>query len=222
MFDSVNADGAALLASRAGPSSSARRQWHGVGKRMIDVAIAAAALIVLAPALLIIAIAIRIDSQGPILFRQRRTGLNGKVFRILKFRTMNVVEDGDAVRHAVSNDPRVTRVGAFLRQSSLDEMPQLLNVLLGHMSIVGPRPHAVAHDTHYGSLLPDYTLRFAVRPGLTGLAQVKGLRGEIRQLSCMAQRLDADVEYVRTWSVPRDLMIMVRTVPAILRGVNAY
>ena len=201
---------------------SVRGQWQSLGKRLLDVIVAFTALVLLSPAFLVIALAVRMDSPGPILFRQRRTGLNGQVFRILKFRSMSVVEDGDAVRHAVSDDPRVTRVGDFLRKSSLDEMPQLINVILGDMSLVGPRPHALAHDAHYGSLLPQYGLRFAVRPGLTGLAQVQGLRGEIRQLDCMAQRVDADVEYVRTWSVLRDVAILLRTVPMILKRVNAY
>ena len=199
-----------------------RGHWQGLGKRLLDVFTAATALVLLSPAFLVIALAVRMDSPGPILFRQRRTGLNGRVFRILKFRSMSVVEDGDAILHAVSNDPRVTRVGDFLRKSSLDEMPQLINVILGDMSLVGPRPHALAHDAHYGALLPQYGMRFAVRPGLTGLAQVQGLRGEIRQLDCMAQRVDADVEYVRTWSVRRDVVILLRTIPMILKRVNAY
>ena len=199
-----------------------RGQWQGAGKRLLDVIIAATALVLLSPAFLLIAVAVRMDTAGPIFFRQRRTGLNGRVFRIMKFRSMSVVEDGDIIRHAVSNDPRVTRVGEFLRKSSLDEMPQLINVILGDMSLVGPRPHALAHDTHYGSLLPHYGLRFAVRPGLTGLAQVQGLRGEIQQLGCMAQRVDADVEYVKTWSVRRDFVILLRTIPLILQRVNAY
>lgn len=195
---------------------------HRAAKRMLDLVIAATALIILVPAFVVIAVLVRLDSPGPILFRQRRTGLNGRVFRILKFRTMTVVEDGDAISHATRDDPRVTRFGDFLRKSSLDEMPQLINVILGHMSLVGPRPHALAHDAHYSALLPHYDQRFAVRPGLTGLAQVKGLRGEIRQLDCMTQRIDADVEYVKNWSIRSDIVILFRTVPLILRRVNAY
>lgn len=195
---------------------------HRAAKRILDLLIATVALIILIPAFVAIAVLVRLDSQGPILFRQRRTGLNGRVFRILKFRTMTVVEDGDAITHAVRDDPRVTRVGDFLRKSSLDEMPQLINVILGHMSLVGPRPHALAHDAHYSTLLPYYGQRFAVRPGLTGLAQVKGFRGEIRQLDCMAQRVDADVEYVKSWSIRSDIVILFQTIPLILRRVNAY
>lgn len=189
---------------------------------MLDVVIALIAVIILVPAFVVIALLVRLDSPGPIFFRQRRTGLNGRVFRILKFRTMTVIEDGAAIRHATRNDPRVTRFGDFLRKSSLDEMPQLINVILGHMSLVGPRPHALAHDAQYGALLPHYGQRFAVRPGLTGLAQVKGFRGEIHELNCMAQRVDADVEYVKTWSIRSDIAILLRTIPLILRRVNAY
>lgn len=195
---------------------------HRAAKRMLDMAIATTALIILIPAFVVIAVLVRLDSPGPILFRQRRTGLNGRVFRILKFRTMTVIEDGAAISHATRNDPRVTRFGDFLRKSSLDEMPQLINVILGHMSLVGPRPHALAHDAQYSALLPHYGQRFAVRPGLTGLAQVKGFRGEIHELNCMAQRVDADVEYVKTWSIRSDIVILFQTIPLILRRVNAY
>ncbi|NBB52503.1 exopolysaccharide biosynthesis polyprenyl glycosylphosphotransferase [Rhizobium sp. CRIBSB] len=222
MYDSSGADAGMTVRSCDPADAAVRSEWQAVGKRLFDMAIACTALVFLAPAFLIIAVAIRLDTAGPIFFRQRRTGLNGKVFRIFKFRSMSVVEDGEAIRHATSNDPRVTRVGDFLRKSSLDEMPQLLNVIMGDMSLVGPRPHALSHDVHYGALLPEYSLRFAVRPGLTGLAQVKGLRGEIHQLDCMARRVTADVEYVRTWSVARDFMILLQTVPMILRRVNAY
>ncbi|MFN4091446.1 MAG: exopolysaccharide biosynthesis polyprenyl glycosylphosphotransferase [Brevundimonas sp.] len=195
---------------------------HRAAKRMLDVVVATTALVILIPAFVVIALLVRLDSPGPILFRQRRTGLNGRIFRILKFRTMSVIEDGHAISHATRNDPRVTRIGDFLRKSSLDEMPQLINVILGHMSLVGPRPHALAHDAQYGALLPQYVQRFAVRPGLTGLAQVKGFRGEIHQLDCMEQRVNADVEYVKTWSILSDIVILFQTVPLILRRVNAY
>ncbi|MES2834798.1 MAG: exopolysaccharide biosynthesis polyprenyl glycosylphosphotransferase [Pseudomonadota bacterium] len=228
MFDGRPAHDAEDLSAAAMVMSEQRQPYPGHGwlhraaKRTLDVVIAATALIVLVPAFFAIAVLVRLDSPGPILFRQRRTGLNGRVFRILKFRTMSVVEDGDAVSHARRNDPRVTRLGDFLRKSSLDEMPQLINVILGHMSLVGPRPHALAHDAQYSALLPHYAQRFAVRPGLTGLAQVKGFRGEIRQLDCMAQRVEADVEYVKTWSIRHDIVILFQTIPLILRRVNAY
>ncbi|MFC0632769.1 sugar transferase [Brevundimonas balnearis] len=191
-------------------------------KRAFDVVVATALLVALFWAYALIAVAIVLESRGPVLFRQRRTGLNGKVFTIYKFRSMTVVEDGDVIAHARKNDQRVTRVGAFIRQTSLDEMPQLLNVILGDMSLVGPRPHALAHDTHYGALLPRYHERFAVRPGLTGLAQVQGHRGEIHQLECMARRVQADAEYAARWSFFGDLAIMARTVPLLLARTNAY
>ena len=228
MFDSMSARKADEAAAGAVPSAG---EYGGVGhhgqlyraaKRMLDVIIATTAIIILIPAFVVLAVLVRLDSPGPILFRQRRTGLNGRVFRILKFRTMSVIEDCDAVSHATRNDPRVTRLGDFLRKSSLDEMPQLFNVILGHMSLVGPRPHALAHDAQYSALLPHYGQRFAVRPGLTGLAQVKGFRGEIHKLDCMAKRVDADIEYVKSWSIRSDIVILFQTIPLILRRVNAY
>lgn len=177
---------------------------------------------VLLPALLIIALAIVTETPGPALFRQRRTGIDGRVFTILKFRSMTVTEDGDHIAHASRGDKRVTRVGQFLRETSLDELPQLINVLRGDMAIVGPRPHAKAHDLYYGKLLPHYNERFEVRPGLTGLAQIHGLRGEIHQLSCMARRVEADIAYAKSWSFRGDILIILRTFPLLLRRVNAY
>ena len=191
-------------------------------KRAFDVLAAAAILILLAPLYAVLAALIAFDSAGPILFRQQRTGLNGRVFTIYKFRTMTVAEPGASVSHATREDKRVTRIGRFLRASSLDEIPQLLNVVKGEMSLVGPRPHAVEHDLHYSSLLPDYERRFAVRPGLTGLAQIQGLRGEVQDLNCMARRVDADVLYASHWSFLGDVAIMVRTLPLLLARVNAY
>jgi len=191
-------------------------------KRAFDIVLAGAAVLALLPGLLLIALAVMIESPGPVLFRQRRTGIDGKVFTILKFRSMTVAEDGEHIAHATRNDKRVTRVGQFLRQTSLDELPQLINVLRGDMAVVGPRPHAKAHDLHYGALLPSYNERFKVLPGLTGLAQIHGLRGEIHQLSCMARRIEADIAYTRTWSFRGDLLIILRTFPLLLRRVNAY
>lgn len=224
MFDGLPARDAKAMSALADwrDTTAQRGALHRTTKRLLDLVIATTALVLLCPAFVAIAVMVRVDSPGPILFRQRRTGLNGRVFRILKFRTMSVVEDDHGVSHAVRDDPRVTRLGEFLRQSSLDEMPQLINVILGHMSLVGPRPHALAHDVEYGALLPHYAQRFEVRPGLTGLAQVKGLRGGIRQLDCMAQRVDADVEYVATWSIRSDMVILIKTIPLIIRRVNAY
>jgi len=199
-----------------------RGAGSAVCKRAMDVTLAGLAFLFLLPAYLLIALAIVAETRGPILFRQRRTGLDGKVFTILKFRSMTVTEDGDRIVHASRGDKRVTRVGVFIRATSLDELPQLLNVILGDMSLVGPRPHALAHDAHYGALLSHYGARFAVRPGLTGLAQVQGLRGEIHQLSCMARRIEADVAYARDWSFRDDLLIIARTAPLLLKRVNAY
>lgn len=191
-------------------------------KRIFDIAVALVALTALLWAFVIIGSAVALTSRGPIFFRQRRTGLNGQIFTIYKFRTMTVVEDGDVITHASKGDARVTRVGSVLRKTSLDELPQFINILKGDMSFVGPRPHALAHDRHYGALIPRYTDRFGVRPGLTGLAQVRGLRGEIHRLDCMAQRIDADAQYAACWSFRRDLIIIMRTVPMILNRVNAY
>lgn len=191
-------------------------------KRAFDLAVAAVILLVLAPVLGLVAVAVTLDSPGPILFRQRRTGLNGRTFTIYKFRSMTVEEDDHAVAHAIKNDPRVTRVGAFIRETSLDELPQLFNVLKGDMAIVGPRPHALAHDAYYGSLLPRYAERFAVRPGVTGLAQVRGHRGGINTLDCMVRRIEADVSYATTRSFFGDLAIILRTVPLVVKRINAY
>lgn len=191
-------------------------------KRACDVAAAAALLLLFAPLLVLVAVAIRLESKGPALFRQRRTGLNGAVFQIYKLRTMTVTEDGAAVRQAVAGDARVTRLGALLRRSSVDELPQLLNVLKGDMSMIGPRPHALAHDQFYGALLPAYAARFRARPGLTGLAQVTGHRGETRTLNCMAKRVAADNAYVDGWSIGRDLKIVAQTLLLLLRDPNAY
>jgi putative colanic acid biosynthesis UDP-glucose lipid carrier transferase len=149
-------------------------------KRMVDILASSFALLMFLPLLLVIALAVRLESRGPALFRQRRTGLNGKVFTIYKFRTMTVAEDGSDIRHATKNDARITPLGLVLRKCSLDELPQLLNILNGDMSIVGPRPHAVSHDEHYSARIATYNQRFRAKPGLTGLAEVSGLRGEIR------------------------------------------
>ncbi len=197
------------------------RQPSNIGlkiKRAVDAALAGAALLALSPLLAAVAIAIRIDSPGPILFRQRRGGLFGQPFAIYKFRTLNVVEDGPVIRQIDRDDHRITRVGAFLRRSSIDELPQLLNVLRGEMSLVGPRPHALAHDDLYGALLPNYTYRFAVRPGITGWAQVNGERGPTPQTEDMARRVDYDIWYVENWSLALDVRIVAATVAGIVTG----
>lgn len=191
-------------------------------KRAIDIAVSLAALLVFAPLMAAIAVAIKLDSQGPVFFLQRRTGYRGLTFRIVKFRTMSVLEDGPSLTQAGRNDARVTRVGAFLRHSSLDELPQLFNVLAGHMSLVGPRPHAVAHDRTYERTIANYTLRQHVRPGITGWAQVNGLRGETATTDIMRRRVEYDIWYVRHCDLLLDLQIMARTVLEIARARNAY
>lgn len=227
MFDGVVPRSSRSAVSYIGDSAQWRPRFSrgatcGALKRAFDVLAASMVLIFLLPAYAVIALAIALDSRGPILFRQERTGLNGQTFMIYKFRTMTVAEPGVSVSHATRGDPRVTRVGRFLRQTSLDELAQLLNVLRGEMALVGPRPHAVEHDRHYAKLLPQYGSRFAVRPGLTGLAQIQGLRGEVHDLNCMALRVDADLLYAKYWSFPGDLAIMARTLPLLLGRVNAY
>jgi putative colanic acid biosynthesis UDP-glucose lipid carrier transferase len=187
-------------------------------KRALDVAVAAGALLSLAPLLLLCAAAIKLETPGPALFRQRRTGLDGRQFHIWKFRTMTVMEDGPVVIQARPDDPRVTRIGLLLRRSSIDELPQLLNVLRGEMSIVGPRPHAVAHDAYYGARIARYAHRHAVKPGITGWAQVNGLRGETRLVQQMMRRVAYDIWYVDHWSVALDLRILVMTFAMVFRA----
>jgi len=183
----------------------------GRRKRALDITVAAALLLFLMPMLLAIAIIVRLDGAGPALFRQRRGGLRGEPFVIYKFRTMRVAEDGGVVRQASKYDMRCTPVGRVLRRLSLDELPQLINVLKGEMSLVGPRPHALAHDAQFQRALPLYSHRFLVRPGITGLAQVCGCRGELRAPEDVARRLEKDIEYVRTWSFWRDVKILCAT-----------
>ncbi len=179
-------------------------------------------LILISPLLLLIALAIKLDSKGPVFFRQARKGWSGRVFHIWKFRSMVVHEaEGGVVKQATKNDPRVTRVGAILRRTSLDELPQIFNVLKGEMSLVGPRPHAVQHDEQYSKGIDAYFARHNIKPGITGLAQVRGLRGETRELERMQQRIEADIEYINNWSLWLDISLLLRTLGA-LTGKNAY
>ena len=180
------------------------------------------ALLFLLPLLLTIAMLVKLESRGPALFRQRRTGLNGANFTVFKFRTMTVAEDGDVVRQATRDDTRITALGAILRKFSLDELPQLLNVLRGEMSLIGPRPHAVAHDETWGKLAPGYDRRFRARPGLTGYAAVCGFRGEVKELQAIIDRVEADNEYIDTWSFALDIKIILRTLPLIFSDTRAY
>ncbi|WP_228747924.1 undecaprenyl-phosphate glucose phosphotransferase [Bradyrhizobium sp. BR 10289] len=201
-----------------GPLSRAEQ----LSKRLVDVLGATVGLIILAPLMLLSAIAIKLDSPGPVFFRQRRKGFNAKQFPIFKFRTMIVMEDGATVVQARRFDPRVTRVGRILRQSSIDEVPQLLNVLFGDMSLVGPRPHALAHDDHYGDLLSAYAFRHHVKPGITGWAQVQGFRGETARVEQMKGRVDCDLWYINNWSLALDFKILVLTCLELVRSRNAY
>jgi undecaprenyl-phosphate galactose phosphotransferase/putative colanic acid biosynthesis UDP-glucose lipid carrier transferase len=191
-------------------------------KRLLDVVVASTSLVILTPPLIVAAIAIKLESKGPVIFRQRRHGFNGKPFVIYKLRSMSVQEDGGAVVQATKQDPRVTRVGRLLRQTSIDELPQLLNVLQGHMSIVGPRPHALVHDYEYGSMIANYAFRHHVKPGITGWAQVHGYRGGTPQLELMRQRIALDLWYIDNWSLLLDIHIMFRTAFELIRPRNAY
>jgi putative colanic acid biosynthesis UDP-glucose lipid carrier transferase len=197
------------------------RGINALVKRASDLALATAILIPIAPLMLALALGVKLTSPGPVLFRQRRYGLDGREIVIYKFRTMVCCEDGGVIRQATRDDPRITRFGAFLRRHSLDELPQFFNVLQGRMSVVGPRPHAVAHNEMYRRLIRGYMIRHKVRPGITGLAQVNGLRGETDSVEKMRARIECDLAYLRNWSLLLDLRIVVKTVFVVLRQVNA-
>jgi putative colanic acid biosynthesis UDP-glucose lipid carrier transferase len=195
-----------------------------LSKAVEDRVLAFLILLCISPILIAIAIAVKLDSPGPIFFRQKRTGWNGKTFRIWKFRSMKVEQEaGDAkvVKQAQKDDPRITKVGKFIRKTSLDELPQLLNVLFGDMSLVGPRPHAVQHDEEYAQRITDYYIRNNIKPGITGLAQVRGYRGETKEIDQMMKRIESDIEYINNWSIGMDLSILIRTVTAFT-GKGAY
>jgi putative colanic acid biosynthesis UDP-glucose lipid carrier transferase len=194
----------------------------GRAKRAMDLLIAIPALILCLPLFALIALAIALDSRGPVLFSQQRLGQGGKPFAIFKFRTMRVLEDGMHVVQACKNDVRITRIGSFLRSTSLDELPQLLNVVLGSMSLVGPRPHAVAHDKLYGALIADYSQRQRAKPGITGWAQINGARGATPTTEDMRKRVDLDIWYVDNANLILDLRILLRTPLEVLRQRNAY
>jgi putative colanic acid biosynthesis UDP-glucose lipid carrier transferase len=191
-------------------------------KRWLDIIVAGAALVFFAPLLLLVAAIIKLESPGPALFRQTRGGLNGRTFTIYKLRSMRVEENGDKVVQAKRNDDRITWIGKIVRASSVDELPQLINVLKGDMSLVGPRPHAQAHDVYYSALIPTYNLRFQARPGLTGLAQIRGQRGATADVEDMANRLRSDIAYIDQWTLMSDIRILLMTVPHLLIAENAY
>ncbi len=192
-------------------------------KRLSDIVLATLILVLIAPLLLAIAIGVKLSSPGPVIFRQRRNGLDGEEIVVYKFRSMRTLDNGSVVKQATKGDPRVTPFGAFLRRSSLDELPQFVNVLQGRMSIVGPRPHAVAHNELYRSLVKAYMVRHKVKPGITGWAQVHGLRGETDTVEKMKARVEYDLEYLRNWSLMLDLQIIVRTIKVVFFDRrNAY
>ena len=195
---------------------------NGAIKTLSDYVIALLALIVTGPLMLAIAALIKTDSPGPILFRQRRYGLDGREITVYKFRTMTVLEDGGVVRQATKDDKRITRLGRLLRRTSMDELPQFINVLQGRMSVVGPRPHAVAHNETYRKLIDGYMVRHKVKPGLTGWAQVNGFRGETDTVEKMQQRIEYDLAYLRNWSLRLDLMIILKTVLVLFGDRKAY
>ena len=195
---------------------------NGVIKRISDIVLSLLILTLISLPLLIIALAVKLSSPGPVIFKQRRYGLEGHEIIVYKFRTMTVSEDGAVIEQARTHDTRVTPLGRFLRRSSLDELPQFLNVLQGRMSIVGPRPHAVAHNEMYRKLIKGYMLRHKVKPGISGWAQVNGYRGETEILDKMKGRIDYDLDYLRNWSLRLDLYIIIRTIWVVLREKNAY
>lgn len=197
------------------------RPVGGAFKRLLDACVAAVSLIALAPLFLLVALAIKLDSPGPVFFLQRRGGFRGRPFLVVKFRTMTSADDGNVITQAGRGDARLTRVGKFLRKTSIDELPQLFNVVRGEMSLVGPRPHAVAHDRHFRGIDPRYGRRFKARPGITGLAQVNGCRGETKNPESVRRRVDFDLRYIDRWSLLLDALIILRTLILIARDPNA-
>jgi exopolysaccharide biosynthesis polyprenyl glycosylphosphotransferase len=213
--------------SKLGPMSSLQltrpplSRWEIAQKRLFDLCFAGVGLLVLTPALLLVALLIKLDSPGPVFFLQRRYGFNQRPFRIIKFRTMHTLDDGEVIVQATRGDPRVTRVGRWLRRWNIDEVPQLFNVLLGDMSLIGPRPHALTHDHEYGRKIALYARRHNVKPGITGWAQVHGFRGET-DTDRMRQRVEFDLYYIDNWSLWLDFTILLRTALSAKAYRNAY
>ncbi len=191
-------------------------------KRAFDLALSSLGILLLTPLLLLVGILIKLDSPGPIFFLQRRYGFNQQPFRIIKFRTMRTLDDGAVVRQATVADPRVTRVGRWLRRWNIDELPQLFNVLKGDMSLIGPRPHALSHNHEYEQKIVLYARRHNVKPGITGWAQIHGLRGETDTDDKMRRRVEYDLHYIDNWSLGLDLQILIRTVVSPRSYSNAY
>lgn len=196
--------------------------FRGAAKRAFDIVIAALALGVASPIMLITAMLIKLTSRGSVIFKQRRYGLDGREIIVFKFRSMTVSEDSGEIRQAARDDQRLTPIGGFLRKYSIDELPQLINVLQGRMSIVGPRPHAVAHNEEYRKLIKGYMVRHKVAPGITGLAQVNGYRGETETVDKMRRRIELDLEYLRRWSLALDIRIILKTVTVLFSDKAAY
>ena len=196
--------------------------YDGFIKRLSDIVIASTLLILLLPILMLIALGVKLSSPGPVLFNQRRYGLDGQEIIVYKFRSMTVTENGANVIQATANDARVTKFGKFIRKTSLDELPQFINVLQGRMSVVGPRPHAVTHNEMYRKLIKGYMIRHKVKPGITGWAQVNGYRGETKTVDSMKSRIDYDLEYLKKWSLLLDLSIIIKTIFLIFKDSKAY
>jgi putative colanic acid biosynthesis UDP-glucose lipid carrier transferase len=196
--------------------------YNGLLKRLFDLFVATMILLLISPLLIVISVAVKMSSPGPVIFKQRRYGLAGEKITVYKFRTMTVTEDGAVVRQATRDDARFTRIGQWLRKRSLDELPQFLNVIQGRMSIVGPRPHAVAHNELYRKLIKGYMLRHKVLPGITGWAQVNGCRGETSEVDQMRDRIRFDLEYLRHWSLWFDFKIILRTAGLVINDDKAH
>jgi putative colanic acid biosysnthesis UDP-glucose lipid carrier transferase len=196
--------------------------YRGVTKRLTDIGLSITILLLFLPLLMLIAVLVKITSPGPVIFKQRRYGLDGREIAVYKFRTMTVTEDGGEIRQASKSDSRITRIGGILRRTSMDELPQLINVLQGRMSLVGPRPHAVAHNEEYRKLIKGYMMRHKVLPGITGLAQVNGCRGETSQLEEMEARVNYDLDYLRRWTPLLDIKIILLTAVKVFRDDKAY
>jgi putative colanic acid biosysnthesis UDP-glucose lipid carrier transferase len=195
---------------------------NALAKRISDIVLASIILVLISPILLLVALGVKLSSPGPAIFKQKRNGVDGSEITVYKFRSMRAMDNGPVVAQATKDDPRITRFGAFLRKSSLDELPQFFNVLQGRMSIVGPRPHAVAHNEMYRELIKAYMVRHKVKPGITGWAQVNGLRGETETIDKMRARVEYDLEYLRNWSIGLDLQIIVRTLRVLIHDPKAY
>ena len=195
---------------------------NGVVKRVSDVVLGSVITVLILPLLAAVAIGVKMSSPGPVVFKQRRNGLDGKEITVYKFRSMRTMDNGAVVKQATRGDPRITPFGAFIRRTSLDELPQFINVLQGRMSIVGPRPHAVAHNEQYRQIIDAYMVRHKVKPGITGWAQVNGHRGETDVIEKMQARVEHDIDYLRNWSLTMDLRIIARTLKLVLFDRQAY